>query len=96
MAHFAELNKDNLVLRVIVISNQDLLEDGIENENKGILFCQSLFGGNWIQTSYNGNFRKNYAGTGFTYDENRDAFIPPKPEGDYVLDEETCQWIETP
>lgn len=95
MAHFAELNKDNLVVRVIVVHNNELLDpNGIENETKGILFCKSLFGENtvWKQTSYNGNTRKNYAGIGYTYDVNRDAFIAPKPFPSWVLEEKTCSW----
>lgn len=96
MAHFAELDANNIVLRVIVVSNDMLLnEDGNEVEAIGISFCQSLFSAdtNWVQTSYNANFRKNYAGAGYTYDAVRDAFIGPMPEGDgWVLDETTCTW----
>lgn len=95
MAHFAELDENNIVLRVIVVSNEMLLDDGQESEAKGIAFCKQLFGDNthWIQTSYNGSFRKNYAGVDYTYDFNRGAFIPPKPEGDgWTLDEELCIW----
>jgi hypothetical protein len=95
MAHFAELNEENKVIRVIVVSNDQLLENGSESEAKGIAFCQSLLGGTWIQTSYNGNFRKNYAGVGHIYDAERDAFIPIKPEnGEWILDEDTCKWEE--
>tara|TARA_R100001509_G_scaffold6858_1_gene4036 strand:+ start:3583 stop:3879 length:297 start_codon:yes stop_codon:yes gene_type:complete len=95
MAHFAELNSDNEVLRVIVVANNELLDDnGDEQESLGVAFCIGLFGGTWKQTSYNANIRKNYAGIGFTYDSTRDAFIPPRPEGDYVLNEETCLWEE--
>ena len=94
MAHFAKLDENNLVTEVIVVSNNELLdENGVEQESKGIAFCQSLFGGNWKQTSYNGNFRKNYAGIGYTYDETRDAFIQPKPFETWIIDEETCTWI---
>lgn len=92
MAHFAELDVNNTVLRVIVVNNNELLDNGVESEAKGIAFCQSLFGGNWLQTSYNGNKRKNYAGVGFAYDAVRDAFIPPKPYSSWTLDENTCQW----
>lgn len=92
MAHFAELDANNTVLRVIVVHNNELMDNGQESEAKGIAFCQSLFGGTWIQTSYNANIRKNYAGVGFTYDAQRDAFIPPKPFASWVLDEATCQW----
>jgi hypothetical protein len=91
MAHFAELDSSNVVTRVIVISNEELLDDNnVEQESKGIAFCQSLFGGTWVQTSFNGNMRKNYAGVGFKYDESRDAFIPPQPFPSWVLNEETC------
>jgi hypothetical protein len=92
MAHFAELNENNIVTQVIVVHNNELLDNGIESESKGIEFCQSLFNGNWKQTSYNGNIRKNYAGIGFTYDAERDAFIAPKPFNSWVLDEATCRW----
>lgn len=94
MAHFAELNQDNFVTRVIVVSNGDTQnENGIEIESIGAAFCKHLFGGNWIQTSYNSNFRKNYAGIGYTYDASRDAFISPKPFDSWILDEETCRWV---
>lgn len=91
MAHFARL-EDNAVTEVIVVHNNELLVDGVESETKGIQFCQSLFGGSWIQTSYNGTIRKNYAGIGFTYDSVRDAFIAPKPYSSWVLNEDTCIW----
>lgn len=93
MAHFAQLDENNIVTQVIVVHNNELLdENGQESEAKGIAFCQSLLGGNWVQTSYNGNFRKNYAGQGFTYDSIRDAFIPPQPFPSWILNEDTCQW----
>lgn len=91
MAHFAQI-ENGVVTQVIVVANEELLLDGVENEPKGIEFCQSLFGGTWVQTSYNGNIRKNYAGVGYTYDEQRDAFIPPQPFPSWVINEETCQW----
>jgi hypothetical protein len=92
MAHFAKL-ENNVVTQVIVVSNQDILdEQGQESEEKGIAFCSNLLGGTWKQTSYNGTIRKNYAGIGYTYDEGRDAFIPPKPFNSWLLDETTCQW----
>jgi hypothetical protein len=93
MAHFAQLNDQNIVIQVIVVANEELLENGIEIEAKGIAFCQSLFGGEWKQTSYNNKIRKNYAGIGYTYDSQRDAFIPPLPYPSWTLVEETCQWI---
>lgn len=92
MAHFAQLNEQNIVTQVIVVANEELLLDGIENEAKGIAFCQSLFGGEWKQTSYNGNICKNYAGIGYTYDSQRDAFIAPQPYPSWTLVEETCRW----
>ena len=94
MAHFAEIDENNIVLRVIVVSNNELLDDaGVESETKGVKFCQYLLGGNWKQTSYNGNIRKNYAGIGYTYDAGRDAFIPQKPPyASWVLNEQTCLW----
>lgn len=94
MAHFAELGTDNIVLRVVVIHNNECLdENGQESEAKGAEFCRELFGGNWVQTSYNGNIRKNYAGIGFVYDPVRNAFIAPKPYESWVINEETCQWV---
>jgi hypothetical protein len=95
MAHFAELNADNKVLRVIVVGNQDCLDaTGTESEQVGISFCQSLLGVDtrWVQTSYNGTFRKYFAGAGFTYDESLDAFVPPQPFKGWVLNPDTVQW----
>lgn len=92
MAHFAELN-NNIVTRVIVVRNEDILDgDGNESEAIGKEFCLQFGSGPWIQTSYNGNFRKNYAGSGYAYDTQRDAFIAPQPEGDVYFDEKTCRW----
>lgn len=93
MAHFAELDSNNNVLRVIVVNNADIVdENGQESEQKGIDFCKSLFGGEWKQTSYNGNFRKNYAGIGYTFNADLDAFISPQPYASWVLNQSTCQW----
>lgn len=93
MAHFAQLDENNVVTQVIVVHNNELMENGVEVEAKGITFCQSLFPGtSWRQTSYNGNIRKNYAGIGFTYDAQRDAFIAPQPFPSWLLNEGTCQW----
>ena len=93
MAHFAEIGLNNTVLRVIVVHNNELLDIyNVEQESKGADFCRNLFGGTWLQTSYNGNMRKNFAGAGFTYDSDRDAFIPPKPYNSWVFNEDTCQW----
>jgi len=79
MAHFAQLDENNVVTQVIVVSNNDILDDnGQESETKGIEFCKNLLGGdNWIQTSFNGNFRGMYAGIGFTYDSVNDVFVNP-------------------
>jgi len=93
MAHFAEIGLNNIVMRVIVVSNDDCKDQfGNESEVIGAKFCNNLFGGVWLQTSYNGNMRKNYAGIGFTYDSTRDAFIAPKPFASWILDETSCQW----
>lgn len=93
MAHFAELDNTNTVTRVIVVNNDDILDaDGNESEELGKQFCLQFGEGPWVQTSYNGNFRKNYAGIGSTYDPVRNAFIPQQPHPDWVLDEETCKW----
>ena len=95
MAHFAQLDENNIVTQVIVVHNNETHdENGIESELKGVQFCQSLFGENtrWIQTSYNATKRKNYAGMGYEYDANRDAFIPPKPFPSWVLNENSCLW----
>ncbi len=84
MAHFAQIDDNNIVLRVIVVSN--------EVENEGEQWCKNFLGGNWKQTSYNGNIRKNYAGIGYKYDVIRDAFIAPKPYDSWILNETTCKW----
>lgn len=92
MAHFAKLDENNIVIGVVVVNN-DVLE--LENEEQsGINFLNNLYGSeaNWKQTSYNNNFRKNYAGIGYKYDLSLDAFIPPKPYNSWILDEETCTW----
>ena len=88
MAHFAELDADNIVLQVIVVGNADTAdESGAEVESIGANFCESLLGGTWKQTSYNGNIRKQYAGIGYTFDAGRDAFISPQPYSSWSLDE---------
>jgi len=92
MAHFAKLDENNVVLEVHSVHNNELLQDGVESEDKGIQFLVGLFGGAWKQTSYNGNIRKNYAGIGYTYDPTRDAFIPPQPFPSWTLNEGTCLW----
>jgi len=95
MAHFAELDANNIVLRVIVVNNGDILDQyGYESENVGIAFCRSLFGAEtiWRQTSYNATFRKNYAGIGYRYDAALNAFIAPQPYPSWNLNTTTCQW----
>ena len=85
MAHFAEIDQNNTVLRVIVVHDSF--------EANGSQWCHDVFGGTWVQTSYNGRIRKNFAGIGYTYDPARDAFIPPNPGyPSWTLDEATCQW----
>jgi hypothetical protein len=104
MASFAKLNSENIVEQVISIHNNELLDNGIESEQKGIEFCKFLYGQDtiWKQTSYNTKggihllggtpFRKNHAGIGYIYDEQRDAFISPKPFNSWILEESTCTW----
>lgn len=93
MAHFAEIGLNNTVLRVIVVGNDDCKDQhGNESEVIGAKFCHDLFGGVWLQTSYNNNMRKNYAGIGYIYDSQRDAFISPKPFVSWIFDETTCHW----
>jgi hypothetical protein len=96
MAHFAQLDENNNVTAVIVVHDNELLVNGIESEAKGIAFLVLWSGGHpfWKQTSYNATIRKNYAGIGYTYDPDRDAFIAPQPGDSYVLNEQTCQWVE--
>jgi len=85
MAHFAEIDDNNIVLRVVVVSD--------EHEADGENWCNTFFGGGtWKQTSYNNNIRKNYAGIGYTFDASRDAFIRPKPFPSWLLVEDTCRW----
>jgi hypothetical protein len=87
MSHWAEINKDNIVIRVLVGDNNE--------PDEGYQWLIDNLSGTWIKTSYNGKIRKNYAGTGYTYDESRDAFIPPKCHPIAVLDEATCLWTCT-
>jgi hypothetical protein len=96
MAHFAQLDENNVVTQVIVVNNNELMDNGVESEAKGIAFCQSLFGGTWKQTSYNGNIRKHYAGVGYTYNAVRDAFIPPQPYQSWTLDDDANWQPPTP
>ena len=84
MSHWAEIDLNNIVLRVLVGDNNE--------PDEGQAFMESL-GGTWVKTSYNGNIRKNYAGIGYTYDAVRDAFIAPEPDNATGFDENTCRWI---
>jgi hypothetical protein len=93
MAHFAQLDSNNVVTQVIVIDNKDTADaHGTEKEYIGAAYCERLFGGTWKQTSYNGNFRKNYAGIGYIYHEDIDAFSTPKPYPTWVLNENAV-WV---
>ena len=98
MAHFAKINLNNIVEQVIVVNNFVLLdENGVENESKGLEFLNSLFGSaNWIQTSYNGNFKKQYAAVGYIYDLTKDKFISPQPYNSWALDSEDDWQPPTP
>ena len=88
MAHFAEINENNIVTKVIVVHNNELLEGDQESEIKGINFCESLYGHrNWVQTSYNNNLRHNFARIGYTWDSENDAFYAPQPFPSWSLDE---------
>ncbi len=93
MAHFAELDENNVVKRVIVVGNNDTSDaHGVEKEHIGAAFCERLLGGTWKQTSYNGNMRKRYAGIGFAYNAELDAFVPPKPFASWTLNNTTADW----
>jgi hypothetical protein len=83
MSHWAEIDENNIVTRVLVGNNSE--------PDEGEAFMNSL-GGTWVKTSYNGTIRKNYAGIGYSYDAERDAFIAPKPFDSWILDEDTCRW----
>lgn len=85
MAHWAQIDENNTVIRVTVGNNDE--------PDEGYQWLVDNLGGTWVQTSYNGNVRKNFAGIGYTYDETRDAFIPPTPYPSWVLDEATCWWV---
>jgi len=85
MAHFAQI-ENNIVTQVLVVDNAQ------EYRGQEFLANDLNLGGTWVQTSYNGNIRKNFAGIGYTYDTVRDAFIAPKPFDSWLLDEDTCQW----
>jgi len=96
MAHFAQLDENNNVIQVIVVGNQHLYDPFLQGESEyaGIAFCKKLLGEDtiWKQTSYNANFRYNYAGVGSTYDPENDAFIPPKPYDSWILNTDRFDW----
>jgi hypothetical protein len=95
MAYFAKLGTGNIIEKVISINNSVITDaNGIEQEQLGVDFINKLYNTRdvWKQTSYNNNFRKNYAGIGYQYDQQRDAFIPPKPFNSWILNEDTCLW----
>ena len=93
MAHFAEIDTDNIVLRVIVVANEDTADaDGNEVDSIGEAFCTNLLSGSWKRTSYNDNYRTRYAGIGYTFDAGRDAFIEPSPFPSWVLNDATPDW----
>ena len=98
MAHFAELDENNIVTRVIVVHNNELVDtSGNESEAKGVEFCSTLFGHtNWVQTSYNNNMRKQFAGTGYTYDSDSDVFVAPQPYPSWSLDDNSDWQPPTP
>lgn len=94
MAHFAKLDDNNTVLEVHVVNNDVLLdENGVEQESKGVEFLQSIFGGRWVQTSYNASFRKNYAAPGMIYNETIDGFIAKQPYPSWTLNEDVGAWF---
>jgi len=95
MAHFCKLGVGNIVEQVVVVNNEVITDnDGNEQEQLGVDFLNNLYGTRdvWKQTSYNQSFRKNFAGKGYSYDQERNAFIPPQPYESWTLDEETCLW----
>jgi len=93
MAHFAKLDDNNTITQVIVVSDADCKDpDGNEVEAIGVAFCNKLLGGRWVQTSYNGNIRKRYAGIGYSYNEQYDVFIAPKPYNSWTLNTTTFDW----
>ena len=95
MAHFSQLDENNIVTQVIVVANEDTTDtNGVEVEEIGVAFCKKLLGAdtNWKQTSYNNNFRVRYAGISYTYNEELDAFVPPSPFPSFVLNNTTADW----
>ena len=97
MAHFAQLDENDIVVNVIVVNNSDIIDDnGFESEQKGIDFCHNLLGGTWVQTSRHAAIRKNYAGIGYKYDREKNMFIGPKPSchpTDISFIEDQGRWL---
>jgi len=92
MAHFCRIDENGLVLQVVVVDNKDTADaSGVEKEHIGAAHLEKILGGTWKQTSYNGNMRKNYAGIGYTYRSDIDAFVPPKPFASWILNAD-AQW----
>tara|TARA_B100000614_G_C14276017_1_gene381379 strand:- start:127 stop:504 length:378 start_codon:yes stop_codon:yes gene_type:complete len=93
MAHFAEINQNGTVLRVVALNDDQIRDaDGRHNELLGKQFLSKTLGGEWVQTSYNATFRRRFAGIGYTYRSDLDAFIPPNPYPSWLLDENECVW----
>jgi hypothetical protein len=93
MGHYAKIDENNVVTQVVVVDNKDMADAfGVEKEHIGAAHLEKILGGTWKQTSYNGNIRKNYAGIGYTYRADIDAFVPVKPFNSWVLNESTAQW----
>jgi hypothetical protein len=93
MAHFAEIDNNNTVLRVVVVDNKDILDsNGNESETIGRDFCHNLYGGRWIQTSYNGKIKKYYAGVGMIYREDLDVFVRSQPYPSWSFNDELKDW----
>lgn len=94
MAHFAELDENNIVLRVIVVANKDTSDaNGVEKEHIGQAHCEKLFGGRWVQTSYNNKFRKAFAGKGMAYVPEHEVFVAPPPTPEHQYDPVLEEWV---
>lgn len=95
MAHFAKIDENGTVCSAVVVANNEITDaDGVESEAKGVAFCKSIFGENtnWVQTSYNGNFRARYAAVGGLYDAQKDIFIPPQPFPSWTINRDIGDW----
>jgi len=93
VAHFAEIDENNIVLRVVVVDDDVIRDaDGRHNELLGQQYCNRILDGRWVQTSYNSTFRVRFAGVGYRYDEERDAFLTPRPFSSWLLNEQTYNW----